>query len=144
MPQRNRKSEIIKSILDYLEIAQGSSKRITNRSLMKVANCSSKTFYKHVKKGSEVRRKIDEARSPGRRRKDTDLQIAELKKTIKQQEKGNGELLAQITRLVAVLKRNGMSDDEIQSARNTPMPKPDRSVSHAGRSRRERRQRKYR
>jgi hypothetical protein len=147
MPYPNREQEIITAIREHLKVARKGSNPITDESLMEVAECSRKTFYKYVKKGSEIEREIEDAwreqgENPGKPedgRRDSDQIIQVLRKERDQAREGNRELLRDYARLIANLKSKGVSDALIQWAQVTPMEKPDRNVSHAGRSRRKKR-----
>lgn len=147
MPYPNRGQEIIAAIRRYLKIARKGSKPITDKSLMAVAECSRKSFYKYVKKGSEIEREIEDARreqgeNPGEPEdghRDSDQIIKELREERDQLLEGNRDLLGDYARLIANLKSKGVSDALIQWAQNTPMEKPDRNVSHVGKSRRKKR-----
>lgn len=147
MPYQNRGQEIITAIRAHLKIARKSSSPITDESLMAVAECSRKTFYKYVRKCSEIEREIEDARkeqgkNPGEsedRRRDSDQIIKELREEHDQAKEGNRELLGKYARLIANLKRKGVPDALLQWAQDTPLEKPDRTVSHAGHSRRKKR-----
>ncbi len=149
MPHPNRKLEILKAIRTHLRVARKGQKAITDVSLMKAAKCSRKTFYRYVTKGSEIEQEIEDARKEqsknpgapvdGSRRRDGNRDSAGLRIELEQAKEGNRELLGKFAQLVDNLKRRGVKDDVIQWAINTPMLKPVRSVSHAGRSRRRKR-----
>lgn len=147
MPYPNRGQEIIIAIREHLKVARKGSSPITDESLMAAAECSRKTFYKYVKKGSEIEREIGDARreqeknrgEPEDGRRNSDQLIKELREERDQVKQGNRELLGNYARLIANLKSKGVSDALIQWAQDTPMEKPDRNVSHAGHSRRKKR-----
>lgn len=146
MPYRNREQEIIKAIREHLRVARRGSKPITDESLMAAAECSRRTFYKYVTKGSEIESEIEAARreqeknagGPGDGGRDSDQIIRELREERDQAREANRELLGNYARLVANLKRRGVRDEWIQQAQDEAMEKPDRRVSHAGHSRRKR------
>lgn len=149
MPHPNREREIITAIRKHLKVARKGSEPITDGSLMTAAKCSRKTFYKYVKEGSKIRREIDDAETErknnsstpvgGPRRRDCAGINKELRAELEQTKKGNRELLGKMAQLLDNLKRRGVEDEVIQWALETPMIKPVRHVSHAGRSRRKKR-----
>jgi len=149
MPQRNREQEIITAIREHLKVAKTGSERITDQSLMTVVNCKRATFYKYVKKGSKIRSEIKDAqieqrKNPdaperGTQQRDSKHVMAELRAELAQVKEANRGLLADYAQLIDNLKSKMVSDELIQWAQTTPIKKPDRSVSHAGRSRRRKR-----
>jgi hypothetical protein len=147
MPYRNRGQEIVTAIRKHLKVARRGSEPITDESLMAAAACSRRTFYKYVTKGSEIEREIEAARreqeknagGTGDERRDSEQIIRELREERDQAREVNRGLLGNYARLIANLKSKGVRDDLIQWAQDAAMEKPDRSVSHASRSRRKRR-----
>lgn len=149
MPQPNREQEIITAIRKHLNVAKTGSEPITDQSLIAAVKHSRATFYKYVKKGSKIRSEIEDAQIEQRKnlgvlksetqQGDSKYVIAELRAELARVKKGNRELLANYAQLIANLKSKMVSDALIQWAQTTPIKKPDRSVSHAGRSRRRKR-----
>lgn len=144
MPQPNREPEIIAAIREHLKSAEKGSEPITHNSLMVVADCSRKTFYKYVTEDSQIKSEIKQARSRQRehagspntkRQKESALIISQLREELEQAKKGNRNLLELKTQFIANLKFEGVSDEKLDRALNNAMSKPDRRVSRAGRSR---------
>jgi predicted transcriptional regulator YheO len=145
MPQPNRGPEIIAAIREHLKSAETGAEPITDQSLMVVANCSRKTFYKYVTEDSEIENEIkraysrqrEHAGSPnGKRQKESELIISQLREELDQTKKGNRNLLEHNAQVIANLKSKGVPDTILQWAQKNPMPRPDRRVTRAGRSRR--------
>lgn len=143
MPRKSREDEIIKAIREYLVGAVKGLESITDERLMKGAICARATYYKYVTKGSQIELEIEVARA--RQRKfvesvnggsdplENDL---DLRKRLEKVEKGNRELQAFISRMVANLITYGIPTKVIQRAQREAMLHPMRSYSHAGRGRR--------
>jgi hypothetical protein len=152
MPRRNREAEILGAIRAHLKTAVAGAEQITDRSLMAAAKCSRATFYKYVTAGSEIQREIDAASvkqrknvaRSGRRRSEPERIIAQLRVELAEAQAGNRHLLGRIAQIAANLKVHGLSAVEVEKVLAAPMPQPDRSVSHAGRSRRGKRHKYYR
>lgn len=143
MPGKNREEEIIRAIREYLIDAVQSSKAITDRRLMKAANCAPATFYKYVSKGSIIEQEIEAARvkqqryaEAGKLREGEDESNSNVRKRLFAAEEGDRKLLAFITRMTDNLIRAGVPIGVIQQAQREAMSHPHRSFSHAGRGRR--------
>ena len=143
MPRQSRKDEIIKAIRQYLLTAVNRLEQITDERLMKAANCARATFYKYVTAGSEIETEIEVAR---RKQKEyaKAVRVCEaeignepgLRKRLMEAEEGNRKLLASFAQLIANLIQYGVPVNVIQAAQRAAMPHPNRSFSHAGKSRR--------
>lgn len=95
------------------------------------------TFYKHklhllVGEGNAKQHQEGGGRQANAERRAYEEQLAVLRKTNEALEARNRVLLGQIAVMVWNAKRYSITHDELMA----PMPKPDRSASHAGRRRR--------
>lgn len=143
MARRSRKEEIIKAIREYLVGAVKSQDPITDKALMKVSSCARATFYKYVKKDSEIYLAIESARVEQEKYLESVSRadnLAEddvnLRKRLEVAEEGGRELLAFIARMTANLSTYGVSLELIQRAQRDAMPHPNRSFPYIGRGRR--------
>lgn len=143
MSRKKREEEIIGAIREYLKGAVQSSEAITDRRLMKAANCAPATFYKYVSKGSFIEQEIEAARvkqqryaEAGKRREGEDESSLNSRQRLFAAEEGDRKLLAFITQMTDNLVRAGVPIRVIQQAQREAMSHPHRSFSHVGRGRR--------
>lgn len=143
MPRKKREEEIVRAVHEYLLSAAQGLEPITDRRLMKAAECAPATFYKYVRKGSVLDREIEAARVKQRRYAEAgkhqgsgDESGSNLRKRLHTAEEGDRTLLAFIARMTANLMRSGVPIELIQRAQREAMPHPDRSLSHSGKGRR--------
>jgi hypothetical protein len=145
MPRRSREEKIIKAIRKYLVSAVKSENPITHERLMKVSKCARATFYRYVKKDSEIHLEIEAARAKQkkylesvRRADNLPKDDINLRKRLEIAEEGGRELLAFIARMTANLYIYGVESEKIQRAQSDAMPHPNRSFPYVGRGRRRR------
>ncbi len=152
MPRRSREEEIIRAIREYLVGAVKSENPLTHERLMKVSNCARATYYRYVKKGSEIYLEIEAARAEQEKYLESEERYLEpvecgdsltdgekhinLRKRLEVAEEGGRELLAFIARMTANLYAYGVESEKIQRALSDAMSHPNRSFPYVRRGRR--------
>lgn len=142
MPRKSRCTEIEKAIREHLKEAVHSMTTITDESLMKIAECSRRTFYKYVTLGSQIQKEIEQARDSQKRHiqsessvaahEDPEIIVTRLREEAENAKNGARELIAVQVRFVSNLIDLGVPSSIIDRAQRDAMSKPDRSVTRAG------------
>jgi hypothetical protein len=142
MPRKSRREEIEQVIREHLKDAVKGKLAITDESLMKVAQCSRRTFYKYVHPDSPINNEIEQARRLRKRlalsentagaRGDHETTVKRLRDEVENAKNGARNLMASQAQFVSNLIDLGVPISIIERAQREAMAKPDRSVTRAG------------